>query len=331
MTSTQPISYFNELMKIIGLDEAASLPIMGSVVSVGNFDGVHLGHSILLNEVVGRSKAHGLSSIIVTFDPHTRAVLFPDAVQPVLSTFEEKTVLLEPYGIDYLICIPFDRNFAFLSADEFIDRILIHTLKTRQWVMGEGHAFGKNHQGNKNFSHIGKGKNHIIKVLVDSMFAGTRVISSTDIRGEIANGRVEKAIKKLGHPYLIVSRRISGLKTGTRLGYQTLNFTGLSSNKVLPPTGIFAAELEYGKNRWKGALYFGNCPTFENRETHFEFHAFDFSGNEPGEGEKAGLWLYSMVRSDTAFSNAGALTEAIRKDIITIKNFFKGQESEQCR
>jgi riboflavin kinase/FMN adenylyltransferase len=314
-------------MKIIRLEEAGSLPIKGSVVSVGNFDGVHLGHSILLNEVVARSKLNGLSSIIVTFDPHTRSVLFPDKVQPVLSTFEEKAVLLEPYGIDYLVCIPFDRNFASLSAEEFIEKILINILRTRQWVIGEGHTFGKDHQGNKNFSHLGRGKNHINKVLVDSKFVGKRIISSTDIRGEIVDGQVENAIKKLGHPYLIVSRRISGLKQGTQLGYPTLNFAGLSSNKVLPPPGIFAAELEYGKNRWKGALYFGNCPTFGKRDTHFEFHAFDFSDNEPGEGGKADLWLYSMVRSDIAFANADTLAEAIQKDIFTIKNFFHRRRS----
>ena len=162
------------------------------------------------------------------------------------------------------------------------------------------------------------------------MFVENHVISSTEIRGEIVNGRVEKAIKKLGHPYLIVSRRISGLKKGTQLGYPTLNFAGLSYNKVLPPPGIFAAELEYGKIRWKGALYFGNCPTFGNRETHFEFHIFDFTGNEPGEGEKANFWLYSMTRPDSTFSNAGELSDAIKKDMTTIKKFFS-QEKEQCQ
>jgi riboflavin kinase / FMN adenylyltransferase len=319
-----------ELMKIVQLQDAASLPISGSVVSVGNFDGVHTGHSLLLQEVVSRSNAQGLTSVIITFDPHTRAVLMPDVIQPVLSSFEEKAVLMESFGIDYLVRIPFDRAFAALSADEFIENILIRTLKARQWVMGEGHTFGKNHTGNKNFSHSSQGTNHITKVLVKSKVEKNRVISSTEIRGEILNGRVEKAISKLGHPYLIVSRRISGLKTGTQLGYPTLNFAGLSPNKVLPPPGIFAAELEYEKHRWKGALYFGNCPTFEKRETHFEFHAFDFSGKEPAEGENADLWLYSMIRPDSAFSNAVELSEAIKKDVTAIKYFFS-QEKEQCR
>jgi riboflavin kinase / FMN adenylyltransferase len=309
-------------MKIVRLNEAADLPIQGSVVSVGNFDGVHKGHDVLIKEVVDRAKAHDLSSVIITFEPHTRLVLHPDAAQRVLSTLEEKAVLLEPYGIDYLACIPFDRRFASLSADEFIETILIRTFKTRQWIMGEGHRFGKNHQGNKNYSHYSQGKNHITRVLVNSMVVEKRVISSTEIRGKISEGRVEEAITKLGHPYLIVSQRISGLQKGTQLGYPTLNFAGPSSNKVLPPPGIFAAELEYGRNKWKGALYFGNCPTFGERETHFEFHVFDFRGNEPAEKEKANLWLYSTIRRDTAFHTADELTNAIQKDIIQIKNYF---------
>jgi riboflavin kinase/FMN adenylyltransferase len=317
-------------MKIIRLSEAAEIPISGSVVSVGNFDGVHKGHDLLIKEVIGRSKTAGLASVIVTFDPHTRAVLFPDSAQPVLSTFEEKAVLLESYGIDYLVCIPFDSQFAAHTADEFIEGILIKTLRARDWVMGEGHRFGKNHQGNKNFSHSSQGKYHINKVLVNSMVIGNQVISSTEIRTAISGGRVEEAITKLGHPYLIESRRISGLQKGTQIGYPTLNFAGPSSNKVLPPPGIFAAKLEYGKQTWKGALYFGNCPTFGNRETHLEFNVFDFSGSEPQSGEKANLWLYSMIRRDSTFASTDELAKAIQKDIITIKNYFL-QEKEQCQ
>ena len=317
-------------MKIIQLNEAADLPQRGSVVSVGNFDGVHKGHGQLIREVVTRAEASGLLSVIATFDPHTREILFPNSAQPVLSTFEEKAVLLEPYGIDYLVCIPFDRRFAGLSADEFVEEILLRSFGARQWVMGEGHRFGKNHEGDKNFSHSSQGKNHINKVLVNSIHATDKVISSTEIRGKISNGRVEEAITKLGHPYLIVSRRISGLQKGTQLGYPTLNFAGPSSNKVLPPPGIFAAELEYGNHTWKGALYFGNCPTFGNRETHLEFHVFDFSGDEPQAGEKANLWLYSMIRPDMAFTSEAELTQAIQTDITTIKNFFS-QEKEKCQ
>jgi riboflavin kinase / FMN adenylyltransferase len=317
-------------MKIVQLSEAAAIPAAGSVVTVGNFDGVHSGHALLIKEVVSRARDSGLASVVATFEPHTRQALLPDSTQPVLSSFEEKAVLIARFGVDYLVRIPFDRAFASIPAEEYLQNVLIGSLKARQWVMGEGHTFGKNHAGDKNFSHSSQGRNHISKVLVSSKIDENRVVSSTEIRGEILNGQVDKAILKLGHPYLIVSRRIAGLKQGTQLGYPTLNFAGLSSNKVLPPPGIFAAELEYGKHTWKGALYFGNCPTFERRETHFEFHEFDFTGAEPEAGESAGLWLYSMIRPDSSFPTAGDLTQAIKKDIVSIKKFFS-QEKEQCR
>jgi riboflavin kinase / FMN adenylyltransferase len=318
-------------MQIIDYNESMPSLDAESVVAVGNFDGVHKGHELLIKEVVSCSRKHHLAGVIMTFEPHTRTILFPDTVQPVLSTFEEKAELIESYGVDYLVRIPFDPAFAGLSADEFIDKILLGKFNARQWVMGDRHTFGKNHQGNKNYSHDGKGRNHINKVLIQSMNFKNGVISSTEIRAGILEGRIQDAVCMLGHPYLIISERISGLKKGTQIGYPTLNFTSLPSNKVLPPPGIYAAELSLRKNRRMGALYFGNCPTFgANRETHFEFHLFDYNGDEPEQGEKAGLWLHSMIRKDNVFSNSMELTSAIKEDIQTIQNYFL-QEKEQCQ
>ncbi len=317
-------------MEIISLKQSFTLPDKGSVLSVGNFDGVHRGHAVLIEEVVSNAQKHGLTSVILTFEPHTRAVLFPDTTQPVLSTLQEKTTLIESYGIEYLVYIPFDASFAALSAETFVRQILFQTLKAVYWVMGEGHTFGKNHTGNNKFSHSLEGKNDINKVLVKSLALGNRVISSTEIRAHIVNGRFADAIHMLGHPYLIRLRRTAGVKKATGLGYPTMNFSSVPSNKVLPPPGIFAAKLEYKNKQWLGALYFGQCPTFGNREAHFEFHAFDYSEGEPAQGEQANLWIYQMIRTDTAFGNDAELTEAIKRDIVSIQHFFL-QEKEKCR
>jgi riboflavin kinase / FMN adenylyltransferase len=318
-------------MKIIQYHESMQPLEKESVVAVGNFDGIHKGHELLIKEVVSRSRQSNLASVIITFEPHTRAFLFPDSVQPMLSTFEEKAELIEKFGVDFLVCIPFDKAFSGLSPDEFIDKIILRTFKARTWVMGESHTFGKNHQGNKNYSHLSKGRNHINKVLVESKDFNQRVISSTEIRAGILEGRIKDAVCMLGHPYLIISERITGLKKGTQIGYPTLNFTSLPSNKVLPPPGIYAAELSSRKNRRKGALYFGTCPTFgKSRETHFEFHVFDYNGDQPIPGEKACLWLHSMIRKDAVFSDQTELAAAIKKDIQSIQNYFI-QEKEQCQ
>jgi len=314
-------------METVSTSAIDSLPITGSVVTVGNFDGVHRGHGLLIGEVVSAAKAQGLSSVIVTFEPHTRAVLFPDTTQQILSTLDEKAVLIGSYGADYLVSIPFTREFAAIPAEEFVQRYLIKQCKARQWIMGEGHTFGKNHGGNKNFSHHSKGKNDIYIVSASSMRINERVISSTEIRANIVKGRIDDAVAMLGHPYLIVSRRISGVKKGTQIGYPTINFENLPSNKVLPPPGIYAAEVEFGEHRWKGALYFGDCPTFGNRDRHFEFHCFEYNGIEPRQGENTCLWLHTKIRSDKAFTDAAKLRASIKDDIESIKIFFHRRRS----
>ena len=314
-------------MKLINLSKNHSLPVKASVITLGNFDGVHRGHCALIKEVVKRARKAHMSSVVITFEPHTRAVLSPAKQQPVLSTLEEKAILLTPYGVDFLACIPFDNKFAALSAEEFVENVLKKEFHAKQWVMGEGHTFGKNHAGNKNFSHNSKGKNDIYIVAVKSLISKHAAISSTGIRAKINEGRIADAVKMLGHPYLVVSSRIPGVKMGSKLGFPTLNFAGLPSNKVVPPPGIYAAELEHGPRRWRGALYFGDCPTFGNRDMHFEFHAFDYAGHGPEEGTRARLWVHSMIRPDKAFTSEVELARRITKDILTIKNFFYRRRS----
>lgn len=313
-------------MKLINLTKNHPLPIKASVVTLGNFDGMHRGHGLLIKEVVKRARKAHVSSVVITFEPHTRAVLLPGK-QQVLSTLEEKAILLKPYGVDVLACIPFDKTFAALSADDFVEKVLIGEFHARQWVMGQEHTFGKNHAGNKNFSHNNKGKNDIYIVAVKSLISKHTAISSTGIRAKIIEGRIADAVKMLGHPYLLMCSRISGVKMGSQLGFPTLNFVSPPSNKVLPPSGIYAAELESGTRKWRGALYFGECPTFGNRAAHFEFHAFDYAGHGPEEGTSASLWVHSMIRPDRAFKNVAELAAQISKDITIIKNFFYRRRS----
>jgi len=317
-------------MKIVNLENVHSLGLTGSVVSVGNFDGVHCGHERLIQTVVQRAHALQVAAVIITFEPHTRSVLNKRSEQPVLSTLEEKAVLMDAYGVDYLVCIPFDLAFASLPPEAFVQNVLVDLLKAREWVMGEQHTFGKNQAGNKNFAHTSKGKNDIIILMVKSLVTKQTIISSTAIRSSIQHGHIVEAVAMLGHPYLIVARRIAGIKKGTQLGYPTLNFARLSSHKVFPPPGVYAAELEYRKKRWQGALYFGDCPTFGQRDVHFEFFVFNFSDDVPEEGNLANLWLHTMIRPGKKFSCSDELIKSIRNDVINIQNFFL-QEKEQCQ
>ncbi|HUI92100.1 MAG TPA: riboflavin biosynthesis protein RibF [Chitinivibrionales bacterium] len=299
--------------------------IKASVVTVGNFDGVHRGHAALISEVVKRAKEKGLASVIVTFDPHTRTVVSPESAQPVLSTLEEKAFLIGKLGADYLAWIPFNREFAETSSSDFVEKVIVGKLRAREWVMGEQHTFGKKQAGNKNFLQSGTGRNHIYVLPVAPLKLRETVVSSTEIRRKLLEGGVEEAVAMLGHPYLVSAARISGMQQGTKLGFPTLNFSRPSADKVLPPPGVYAAVLEHGARKWQGAFYFGNCPTFSNRDFHLEFHEFDFTGEVPGEGETAHLWLHGLVRKDMQFAKQDKLVAQMKKDVDAIKNFFAGE------
>ena len=191
-----------------------------SVVSVGNFDGIHKGHEVLIKKVVKRAKHKGFASIIVTFEPHTRSVLQPSSDQPVLSTLEEKAFLVEPYGVDYLAYIPFNESFAMTSPQDFVQSILVETLRAKEWVMGEHHTFGREHLGNKNFLQSGMGKNHIFIFPVGWIMLEESVVSSTEIRRRIVDGKLDEAIALLGHPYLVSAKRVVGFKRARNWGFQ---------------------------------------------------------------------------------------------------------------
>jgi riboflavin kinase/FMN adenylyltransferase len=298
--------------------------VTASVVSVGNFDGIHRGHEVLIKEVVKRAKGNGIASIIVTFEPHTRSVLLPGSFPPVLSTLEEKAFLLRPYDVDYLAYIPFNESFAKTSPQDFVQKVLVETLRAKEWVMGEHHTFGREHLGNKNFLQSDVGRNHITIFPVGSLMLRETVVSSTEIRKRIVDGEVEEAVALLGRPYLVSAQRVAGIQKGSQLGIPTLNFARPSANKVLPPPGVYAAMLEHGAKKWRGAFYCGDCPTFSNRDFHLEFHEFDFTGEVPGEGETAHLWVHSLVRRDAAFATEGELVRQMKKDVTDIQNFFAG-------
>ncbi|MBN1980222.1 MAG: hypothetical protein JW795_01740 [Chitinivibrionales bacterium] len=309
------------------LTPQTSLPISltKSVVSIGNFDGVHRGHRTLIETVCDSSRRRGASSLLITFEPHTRTALNPGSPQSILTTFPEKTVLLSRTPLDYLVCLNFDETIGKMKANEFINQILIEKFNAIEWVMGENHRFGYNQNGDVDFLknlYEDSGKNHFTVFALKLFGEQDAPASSTTIRLLIAQHRMEEAVALLGHPYLVIAQRTEGMKIGTRIGYPTLNFVCSASHKVLPPAGVYAAQIEYGPYQLHGALYFGNCPTFENRDYHFEFYSFDSIVHDPEMGETVCLWIHRAIRQDRQFESVEQLTEQIKSDVACIKNFF---------
>jgi riboflavin kinase / FMN adenylyltransferase len=294
-----------------------------TVVTIGNFDGVHRGHRQLLAEVAKRASAGGHKSAVITFEPHTRFVVGSGEEDYLLTSFDEKARLVEMAGIDYLVCIPFDKGMSEKSPEEFIREVLVGRLNVAGWIMGQGHAIGRNRAGSEIFLHEMEGKYHFTIFSADLLAREGVTVSSTEIRNLITRGRVAEAVSMLGHPYLISVERTPGIKLGRKLGFPTLNFSKPPVRKVIPPAGVYAAELGYEGVRECGALYFGGCPTVgTEREIHFEFFSFARGDKEIPEGGRADLWLYSFIRTDKKFAGTDELAKQMAKDVETIKDLF---------
>lgn len=296
--------------------------IKKSVVSVGNFDGIHRGHKFLFEKLISRAKEIDAVSAVVTFEPHTKAFLDPENTPPQLTTFDEKAVLLKDLGIDFLIKLPFDKEMASLSPEEFVKKILINKLQAVEWIMGEDHRFGSERTGSHKFLHNAGGKNDFSVVSVGLLGGESAAASSTKVRELITQDRIDEAVGLLGHPYPIIAERTGGIKKGTEMGYPTLNFRCPPSQKFIPRPGIYAAEVEYRGFRLPGAFYFGNCPTFENRDLHFEFHSLKSIKVDPEMGENCVLWVHSFIRHDETFDCVEKLISQIGNDIVKVKEFF---------
>jgi len=318
-------------MKIITENDAPLPPGRKTVVTVGNFDGVHRGHARLIARAVGLARESGAAAAAVAFDPHTRKVVYPELSTMLLTTISERAALMAEMGVDYLFLARFDEKFREMGQDEFVEKVLVRRLRAAAWVMGEGHHVGRDREGGKKNLHFVCGKYHISTFSEPPEMCRGAMISSTRIRAMVGDGHLREAREMLGRPYLIAAQRVKGLHIATeRLSCPTLNFRMPETGKVLPPAGVYAAELETGtggggKKRLSGALYFGDCPTYEGRDTHFEFHALDFGGvgaAEPAVGENVSLWLHEYIRPGVAFPNEDALKAQIALDVDRIRDIF---------
>ena len=312
-------------MQTIRLHEGDTVE-QSTVISMGNFDGVHMGHRILLEKLVNRAKQLRVASMVVTFEPHTREVVTGELV-PRLSTPQEKQLLLEEIGIDYLVEIDFNSSVVALSKEAFQQEVLVEQLRMVEFVQGEDHRFGSTVQkkSHKKGSEVAQSPSQdtILSTAIKLYGENGVVAGSREIREHLAKGEVEAAVTMLGHPYLILAQRIRGKQIASKNGYPTLNFSTSSLDaKIIPPAGVYAAEVRYGEQKLKGCLYYGDCPTYGDRTAHFEFFSLDLVTTDPEVNEECELWLHVHIRPDRAFSSTQALVTQITKDVDTIKSYF---------
>jgi riboflavin kinase/FMN adenylyltransferase len=289
-------------------------------VTIGNFDGVHLGHIPILKKLIDEAHMESRKALVITFDPHPKRVLHPH-IKPfyLITSLEEKIKLLEDAGIDGLILIPFDLEFSKTTAEAFVNQILWDKLHIRKIFIGHDYTFGKNKAGNEAFL-FSRGKKLGFDVdVVHAVKLGDETVSSTRLRYAILNGNVKMASRLLGRPYNISGTVVPGKHRGSTLGIPTANIK--PHKELLPYQGVYAVIVNLGEGRHQGVLNIGFNPTFSDNELSVEVFLFDFTGNI--YGEKLDIFFIERMRDEIKFDKPEQLIEQIKKDIDQAKTILK--------
>jgi riboflavin kinase/FMN adenylyltransferase len=284
------------------------------VVTMGTFDGVHRGHQEILKRVTNQAKQTDKKSVLLTYHPHPRQVLFPDEPLKFLTILEEKIRLIEAFGIDEMVILNFDRSLANTPARQFVNDILIQRLLPGHLVVGYDHGFGKDRKGGiELLQEFGQLYDFAVEV-VAPVKVGEENISSSKIRRAFAAGGFNAGIKMLGHGYPLKGTVKMGTGLGKKLGFPTCNLV-LPEEKLLPPTGIYSCRVELRGARKMGMAYVGTKPTLlaeKNPELSVEVHVLDFEGSLYDQSLLA--YLEEWIRPDRRFADLEKLRNQIQTD-----------------
>ncbi|MFC3414613.1 bifunctional riboflavin kinase/FAD synthetase [Algoriphagus hitonicola] len=280
--------------------------VTNPVVTSGTFDGVHLGHQKILLRLKEIAKAIGGETVLLTFWPHPRLVLYPTEHNlRLLSTFEEKAKLLRDFGINHLISIPFTKEFSQLSSREFIKEVIVKKIGTKKLVIGYDHRFGKNREGSfdylqENSSEFGFELEEISRQDVDAIG-----VSSTKIRRALETGDVHTANQYLGRPYELNGLVIKGQQIGRSIGFPTANIHIPNDYKLIPKDGVYAVRAMVSGQVYNAMLNIGNRPTVDGSKKTVEAHLFDFSGDL--YDQQITIYLEFYLREERKFENLAGL------------------------
>lgn len=284
-----------------------------SVVTSGTFDGVHYGHQKILKKVVRAAKERNFKSVVITFWPHPRFVLKKGHDElKLLTTFEEKARLIEISGIDYLVKIPFTKEFSELSSDEFIRQVLVDKINTKKLVIGYDHRFGKNREGGFDYLKENSGKYGFEVEEIPRQDIEHVGVSSTKIRTAITNGQIHEATEFLGRPYSLSGFVKDGDRIGRSIGFPTANIDVPESYKLIPADGAYAVLLDYKGETLKGMLNIGQRPTVSGEERRIEVNIFEF--NEDIYNERLTIHFIKLLRREQKFDGIDQLRAQLERD-----------------
>lgn len=294
--------------------------IQKTYVTIGTFDGVHIGHQKIVKKLVEEARLEGKKSVLLTFFPHPRMVLQKDATIKMINTIDERTKLLEQLGLDYLIIHPFSKEFSRLTALEFVRDILINQLNISKLIIGYDHHFGKNREGNikqlTKYSHL---YDFTVEEIppqdIDEVF-----VSSTKVRKALANGALKTANNYLGYNFSIFGKVVNGKQLGGKIGFPTANIQVQENYKLIPKTGVYVVKSIVENKEVFGMMNIGNRPTLNGKHQTIEVHFFDF--NQDLYKKELRVELIYFLRDEQKFNSVNELIVQLKKDEKTSRNFI---------
>ncbi|MEJ6979615.1 bifunctional riboflavin kinase/FAD synthetase [Pedobacter sp. P351] len=301
--------------------------VKDAVVTIGTFDGVHIGHRKIISRLTEVAKQINGESVILTFFPHPRMILNPEDVNlKLITTINEKAQLLEKLGVDHLIITPFTRDFSNLSAETYIKQILVDKIGTSRIIIGYDHHFGKDREGNLHQLQKYASEYHYQVEEIPEQDIHDVAVSSTEIRQALAKGDVETANDFLGYPFSLFGQVIKGDQLGRTLGFPTANLLIEENYKLIPADGIYAVKVKIPAESqssnpqpenpeykiYKGMAYIGNRPTINGMSRNIEVNIFDFS--QDIYRQYISVEFHHFIRDDIRFDNITALKVQITND-----------------
>lgn len=292
-----------------------------SAVTVGNYDGIHLGQRATLERLVARSRELGATSVVVTFDPHPMRLLSPQTAPPAILTARQKETLLSDLGVDVLASFTFNQELAAMSAEAFVRGVLVGRLGVRELLVGRRFAFGRGREGNLELlSSLGGELGFKVEGVVEVELEGEPV-SSTRIRQAIAEGRVDLAGRLLGRPFTLTGEIVSGDRMGKRLGWPTINLK--AQGELMPIEGVYATRVYFPSfpAAFDSVTNIGTRPTvYESHQKVIESHVLDFRSDVYGEAIE--LSFHKRLRDEMLFPSVMALSAQIRRDVESTREYF---------
>ena len=293
----------------------AALPadVRRTVVTVGTFDGVHRGHLDVLARLTARAKQTGLPSLLLTFASHPLEVIKPEAAPPLLSTREEKLAVLRGTGVDFVVMLPFTRELANLTADDFVEQILLERFRMAELLIGHDHGFGRGREGDAGtLRSLAALRGFRVDVVPPVETEDGAPVSSSSIRRALLAGDLDAAHAALGRPYGLHGVVVRGDGRGRTIGYPTANVQGSSPRKLLPPDGVYAVVVDTSRGRFGWMLNLGGRPTFGELGRTIEAHLFDVSADFYGEQLEVGF--IARLRDTMRFAGPDALRVQLAAD-----------------